>query len=44
MSILGNTWVAQVVKCLTDNFGSGHDLRVVILSPALDSMLAVESA
>ena len=29
------TWVAQLVKCPTLDFGSGHDLRVMRLSPAL---------
>ena len=24
----GSAWVAQLVKCLTLNFGSGHDLMV----------------
>ena len=27
-------WVAQSVKCLTLDFGSGHDLMVVRSSPA----------
>ena len=26
-------WVAQSVQCLTPDFSSGHDLRVVALSP-----------
>ena len=31
-------WVAQLVKCSTLDFGSGHDLRVVRLSPGLGSL------
>lgn len=38
------TWVAQRVKHLTLDFGSGHDLRVVSSSPALGFMLDVEPA
>lgn len=41
---LRGTWVAQFVKHLTLNFGSGHDLRVVRSSPASGSMLSEESA
>ena len=26
-------WVAQLVKCLTLDFGSGHDVEVMRLSP-----------
>ena len=37
-------WVVQSVKCLTLDFGSGHDLRVVRWSPASGSMLSGESA
>ena len=37
-------WGAQLVECLTLDFGSGHDLRVVRLNPALGSMLSMESA
>ena len=33
----------QLVECLTFGFGSGHDLRVVRLSPTLGSTLRVES-
>ena len=33
------TWVAQLVKRLDLDFGSGHDLRVVRLSPMLGSTL-----
>ena len=32
-------WVAQSVKHLTLDFGSGHDLRVVRFSPELGSRL-----
>ena len=38
------TWVAQLVEHLTLGFGSGHDLRVMRLSPTVDSMLSGESA
>ena len=37
-------WVAQSVKCLTFDFGSGRDPRVMRLSPTLGSVLDVESA
>ena len=37
-------WVAQLVKHLTLDFGSGHDLMVVGWSPALGSVLCRESA
>ena len=36
--------VAQWVKRLTLNFSSGHDLRVVGLSPSSGSVLRLESA
>ena len=36
-------WVAQLLKCLTLHFDSGHDLRVVIWSPTLGT-LGVEPA
>ena len=36
--------MAQSVKYLTFDFGSGHDLRVVSSSPVLGSMLGVEPA
>ena len=42
--LLRCAWVAQSGKCLTLDFGSGHDLRVMRLSPALDSVLGVELA
>ena len=38
----GGPWVAQSGKHLSLEFGSGHDLRVMRLSPALGSMLGVE--
>ena len=37
------TWVAQLVKRLTRDLGSGHDLTVCEFKPALDSSLTVES-
>lgn len=37
-------WVAQFFKCLTSDFGSGHGLGVMRLSPALGSLLGVELA
>ena len=40
----GAAWVAQMVKHLTLDFGSGHELRVPGLSPTLGSMLSRESA
>ena len=49
--LLGNTknggwgtWMVQSVKCLTLDFGSGHDLTIVGLSPALGSALSMEPA
>ena len=36
--------MAQLVKDPTLDFGSGHDLRVLRLSPESDSMLSKESA
>ena len=41
---LRSTWVAQSVKQWIVNFGSGHGLRVVRLSPAPGSPLSGESA
>lgn len=38
---LWSTWVAQLVKCLTLDFGSGHGVRVVRSSPPLGSVLGV---
>ena len=38
-----DAWVAQSVECPTLGFGSGHDLRVVRLSPASGSALSGES-
>ena len=37
-------WVAQLVECLTLDFGSGHDLIVMGWSPKSDSELGVETA
>ena len=37
-------WLAQSVKQLTLDIGSGHDLRVVKLNPKLGSTLSRESA
>ena len=37
-------WVAQSVKCLTLEFGPGHDLMVVRLRPVSGSVLGVEPA
>ena len=36
--------VAQLVKCLTLDFGSSHDLRVVKLSPMSGSEMGEEFA
>ena len=38
------TWVAQLVKHLTLEYGSGHDPRVVGLSPASGNTLGMEPA
>ena len=38
------TWVAQLVKYQTLDFGSGHDLRVLRLSPEWGSTVGMESA
>ena len=37
-------WVAQSVECVTLDFGSGRDPRVVRFSPTLGSSLSMESA
>ena len=37
-------WVAQAVKCLNPDFGSGHDLRVSRLSLAEGFSLGMEPA
>ena len=37
--LLWGTWVAQSLKRLTLDFGSGHDLRVREIEPLLGSML-----
>ena len=39
----GGGRMAQLVKHLTLDFGSGHDLRVVSVSPMLDCTLSVEA-
>ena len=39
-----SAWVAESVKLMTLDFASGHDLRVLGLSPLPDSVLSVESA
>ena len=31
----GGTWVAQLVKCLTLDFGSGHDLTIREFEPQI---------
>ena len=36
--------MTQSVECLTLNLGSGHDPRIVGLSPMLGSVLGVEPA
>ena len=36
--------MAQLVKCQTLAFGSGHDLMVVRSNPVLDSALGTEPA
>ena len=38
------TWVAQSVKHVTLDLGSGHDLRVMRSSPTLGSVLNMEPA
>ena len=40
----GGTWVVQLVKHLTLDFGSDHDLSVLGSSPAWGSMLSMEPA
>ena len=37
-------WVAQLVKCLTLDFNSGHDLRILGSSPTSGSLLSGEFA
>ena len=39
-SKLWGSWVAQLVECPILGFSSGHDLRVVRLSPVLVSVLS----
>ena len=43
MMEVGGTWVAQSVKCLTLDCGSGHDLTVGKFSPMAGSVLTVRS-
>ena len=38
------TWVAQLVKCPTLDFSSGHDLWIMGLTPMSGSTLSEESA
>ena len=38
------TWVVQLAKHLTLDFGSGHDLRVMRSSPKSGSTFSMESA
>jgi len=42
-SLMRGAWVAQSVRHLTLDFGSGHDLRVMRSSPASGSAQAMES-
>ena len=42
--LLGGAWVAQSFECLTLDFGSGHDLRVIRSSSMSCSVLSEESA
>ena len=44
LKLLGATWVAQSVKHPTLDRGSGHNLRVVRLSPISGSRLGVKPA
>ena len=37
-----DTWVAQLVKCLTLDLGSSHNLGILGSSPELGSMLSGE--
>ena len=39
----GGTWVVQVVKRLTFDFGSGHDLMVLEFEPPSGSELTAQS-
>ena len=40
---LGGSWVAQSIECLSIDFGSGHDPRVVESSTTSGSVLSAES-
>ena len=42
--VLKGAWVAQLVKHPTLDFNSGHDLRVLGLSPVSGSRLSMESS
>ena len=42
--MLRGTWVAQSVKHLTPDFGSGHDFTVMRLSPESGSVPSMEPA
>lgn len=41
---MGGSWMAQMVKYVTLDFGSGYDLRVVSTSPTLGSMPSKDPA
>ena len=41
--VLGDAWVAQLLKCLPSAQGSGQDPRVLESSPKLGSLLSVGS-
>ena len=42
--VLWGAWVAQLIKHLTLDFSSCHDLKVMRWSPALGSVLSREQA
>ena len=44
ISVKGCAWVAQLVRCLSLDFCSDHDLRVVRLRPVLGSTVDMEPA
>ena len=39
---LRGTWMAQLVKHLTLDFGSGYDLTVIEIKPCVETVLSVE--
>ena len=39
-----DTWVAHLVKCLTLDFGSGHNFKVMRSSPVSYCVLSMEPA